>query len=267
MAQRGEPGRAAAAARERGAAGDEPAHRVADQRDLLERDRPRGGRLLEQRGEAPAMASATGSPLLKRSHSGVMPRSAQPLAVAGPALRRRPRARGLAQPVHEDRQPRGGVRHVRRERGRLERDGPPVAAQGHTHRERAALALQPVPARAGQRAERARRAPSRPAAPPWRAGSARPPRRRRGRSRRPGRGSRRTRAGRSRRGRRRPARRPGWPRVSGRAPLMDPRRGGGAGHGVAGQRSQGPCLVRPDGAPLATAAGAPAARRGSCVAR
>ena len=127
------PGAAAVA----GAAGDEAAHRVADQRDPLDLDRPVAHQLVQQRRERGAVLGdvAAGVEADEDGRDVV-----EQVAVVG----RAPRVLGLSEAVDEDDDVR---RHGRAEPAHLHRD-----------RERAALGLEPVAEQAVQGGDRHRAA-------------------------------------------------------------------------------------------------------------
>ncbi len=127
------------AAARAGAARDEPAHRMPDERDPLDLDRPFAHQPRQQVVQRSAVRRRSGG----RCCSGRPPassRAAVRVAVTAP------RVLGLAQPVHEH----GDVRHARL----------PDPPRFHRNRQRAALGLQLVaeePVERGERHHAARR--------------------------------------------------------------------------------------------------------------
>ena len=134
-----------------GAAGDEPAHRVPDERDLLDGDRPGGHERLEQRRRASGRSARCGGRCCSAARPACAEVAGQPLAV-GRAAAEPPRVLGLHQAVDEHDEPRGapGTRPRGRRARRTRRPGPapPSAAQV------GALAFQRVAVEAVEHRER-----------------------------------------------------------------------------------------------------------------
>ena len=113
-----------------GAARDEPAHRVADERDLLHRHGPGGDERLEQLVQrAPVLRDVAARVVadVERAAPQVL---GEPLAVARAAAEP-PRVLGLHQPVEEDDEPPGRGGEGGAQGAGLRRDDAPVRAHGH----------------------------------------------------------------------------------------------------------------------------------------
>ena len=132
-----------------GAARDEPAHRVPDERDRLDRHRPRRHRGVEQRREVAAVAGDVAAGAVAHVERGGAEVARQPRAV--PLRGERPGVLRLEQPVDEDDEAARGAGEVL---GHARH--PPVDAQRHRLVQRRALRLQPVAVQAAEHRERHR---------------------------------------------------------------------------------------------------------------
>ena len=140
-----------------GAARDQPAHRVPDQRDLLHLDRPGRDDLLEQVGERAAVVGDVAAGVVADVERAAAEIARQPRAVAGPAAEP-PGVLGLHQAVHEHDEPRRRRRERGGERLRPRRDDAAAQAQRHRLLQVRALALQRVADQAVDYRERQRAA-------------------------------------------------------------------------------------------------------------
>ena len=127
----------------RGAAGHQPAHRVADERDLLDLDRPCVDGGLEQLGQRAAVLGDVAAAVVA-DVDGRDAEVAGELRAVVLAPSEMPAALGLHEPVEEDDEPRSGGREGRGQLGALRRHGQAVDADRHRLRQRAAVALEAV---------------------------------------------------------------------------------------------------------------------------
>ncbi len=140
-----------------GAARDQPAHRVPDERDLLDLHGPRGDDLLEQVGKRAAVAGDVAAAVVADVERRAADVLRQPRAVAR-ATAQPPGVLGLHQPVQEHDEPRRRAREGGRERIAPRLDDLAADAQRHRRLQLGALAFERVSVEARDDRQRERAA-------------------------------------------------------------------------------------------------------------